>query len=505
MESVVEKKKNSLFLKKLGIDTYKESVVYMRQDCHICLSEGFRAPLRVRVNCGQRSILATLNTVTSNLLAHNQAGLSEYAWRLLDAQEGDEITISHARHVISLSYVRSKIYGHSLSNDQIHAIIQDISAGRFSDIHLSSFLTACAGDRMNDEELMNMTQAMVDVGEKLSWKSNIVVDKHSVGGLPGNRTTPIVVAIVAAYGLTIPKTSSRAITSPAGTADTMEVLTRVELSVAEMKKVVEKEHGCIVWGGAVSLSPADDIIIGVERALSLDSEAQLVASILSKKIAAGSTHIAIDIPIGPTAKVRSQETAFKIKNYFEKIGAGLGLTIKVVFGNGTQPIGRGIGPALEARDIVSVLQCAPDASRDLRDRALELAGDVLEFSPDVASGKGRVVATALLDSGKAWEKFQAICQAQGGMREIPKAAYTHAYRAEKGGTIAAIDNRRIALIAKLAGAPHDKAAGVDLHVKDGDKINKDDALFTIHAESPGELHYALDFIQEEGEIITLEE
>ena len=114
----------------------------------------------------------------------------------------------------------------------------------------------------------------------------------------------IVVPIVAAHGFTMPKTSSRAITSPAGTADTMEVLARVDLTIDEMKQVVGECNACLVWGGHVNLSPADDILIGVERPLNLDTREQMVASIMSKKKSAGSTHLVIDLPLGPTAKVR---------------------------------------------------------------------------------------------------------------------------------------------------------------------------------------------------------
>ncbi|MBU1007542.1 thymidine phosphorylase family protein [Candidatus Dependentiae bacterium] len=497
--------KKTLSLKKLGIDTYKDSVIYMRQDCHICASEGFEARSRVRVDHGGRSIIATLNIITSDILGPGEVGLSEYAWLLLGASDGGLVTVGHAKHVSSLSYVRAKIYGHTLSTSQIKEIISDIAAGRYSDIYLSSFLTACAGNHMADSELIDMTNAMVEVGKTLDWETSMVVDKHCVGGLPGNRTTPIIVPIVAAFGLTMPKTSSRAITSPAGTADMMEVLAPVEMDVSMIKRVVKEEGGCIVWGGAVSLSPADDIIIGVERALSLDSESQLVSSILSKKIAAGSTHLVIDIPIGPTAKVRSAETAQKLKKYFESIGEALGLKVRVVFGDGTQPIGRGIGPALEARDVVSVLRGDQDAPQDLRARAITLAGCVLEFSPNVERGRGAEIATGLLNSGQAWDKFQAICRAQGGMREIPKAAYTHPYTTKDGGRVVSIDNRRLALIAKLAGAPQDETAGIDLHVSVGSCVHKNDVLFTIHAQSPGELQYALDYVSEGNDVMVLEE
>ncbi|MBA2655309.1 MAG: thymidine phosphorylase family protein [Gammaproteobacteria bacterium] len=493
-----------LTLKRLGVGTYKEAVIYMREDCHVCRSEGFEVQTRIHVKLGGRSILATLNTIDSNLLTLDEASLSNYAWEYLQAKEGDEVFLSHPTPLRSLSFIHTKIYGHSLDGESLDIIIKDVIEGRLSDIQIASFLTACAGGRLSQSEIIELTKTMVKVGDRLQWPSECIVDKHCIGGLPGNRTTLIVVPIVAAFGLTIPKTSSRAITSPAGTADTMEVLAPVNLDLSLMGKVVEKENGCIVWGGAVSLSPADDILIRVERAIDLDSEGQLIASVLSKKIAAGSTHAVIDIPIGPTAKVRTLKTAELLKNYLELIGKTLGITIRAIFTDGSQPVGRGIGPALEAKDVLAVLNGEKNAPKDLRECALTLAGAVLEFSPKVEKGQGQQIAQTLLDSGKAWQKFQAICLAQGGMFEPPKAAYTHVISSNKAGKVNAIDNRRIARIAKLAGAPKSKAAGVELHVKVDEIINRNQPLFTLHSETKAELDYALTFFREENEIIQLE-
>jgi thymidine phosphorylase len=494
-----------LYLQRLGIDTYKEAVIYMRADCHVCRSEGFEAQARVRVTLRDRSIIATLNVITSDVLEPGNAGLSEYAWQLLRAQEGDAIAVAHAQPVASLRAVRSKIYGNRLSSSEINDIVTDITLGRYSDITIAAFLTACAGGRLARDEIVALTQAMVDAGDRLTWPADIVVDKHCVGGLPGNRTTPIVVSIVSAFGLTMPKTSSRAITSPAGTADTMEVLAPVELDVAAIQRVVREENGCIVWGGSVSLSPADDILIRVEKALDLDSEGQLVASVLSKKIAAGSTHVVIDIPIGPTAKVRSLAMAEVLQAHLESVGERLGIVVKTMLSDGAQPVGRGIGPALEARDVVAVLRGDGDAPQDLRARALILAGQIIEFSPAMKPGKGLEVATDILQSGTAWKKFQAICAAQGGMRAIPQAAHTYPYRTKRAGTVVAIDNRRLALLAKLAGAPADAVAGVDLHTPIGSSIHQGDTLFTVHAHAPGQLDYALHYLHEGNDIVEIQE
>ena len=279
---------NSVRARRLGLDTQYEAVVVMHKDCAVCRSEGFSAHARVLLCNGERRVIATLYQATGDLIAHDEAALSESAWRRLGLNNGGHITVTHPAPLDSLSHVRSRIYGHDLGEPSFNAIIRDVVDGKYSDIDLSSFLTACAARPLDHKEILALTHAMVETGERLRWPAGIIVDKHCVGGLPGNRTTPIIVAIVASLGLTMPKTSSRAITSPAGTADAMETMAPVDLDTAAIRQVVEREGGCVVWGGAIKLSPADDILIRVERALDLDSEGQLIASVLSKKIAAGS-------------------------------------------------------------------------------------------------------------------------------------------------------------------------------------------------------------------------
>lgn len=495
----------TLMLKYLGIDTYQNPVIYMRKDCYICKSEGFESQARVKVTLNGRSIIATLNTVESNLLRHNEASLSTYAWNFLTAKEGDNILITHPNQLDSLSYIRSKVYGNALKTEEIKSVIEDLLSGQLSDINIAMFIVSIAGDRLTKKEVFNLTKAMVDAGERLTWSSDLVVDKHCVGGLPGNRTTPIVVAIVAAFGLVIPKVSSRAITSPAGTADTMEVFAPVNLNIAAMRKVVEQENGCIVWGGSVALSPADDLLIRIERALDLDSEGQMIASILSKKIAVGSTHVLIDIPIGTTAKVRSIARAEFIKGFMGSVAEKFNIHTKIIFTDGSQPVGNGIGPALEARDVLAVLNCDSHAPKFLRERALTIAGEVIEFSPTVHVGEGKKIATDMLDSKKALSKFQAICSAQGAMRDIPTAPFTHTVESKKSGIVVNINNRYIARVAKLAGAPQSKSAGVDLYTHARSVIHKSQPLFTIHAQTRGELNYALDFLNQGHDVFQIEE
>lgn len=491
----------SLVLFRSGIDTQQEPVIYLRSDSHVCRSEGFRSQSRVLVTTATKSVIATLSVVNPTSIEENgewikpgQAAVSEAAWKMLGLNGNEEATVTHTKAVDSVSYVRGKLYGKAFTKDALKAVVDDVVAGRYTDIQIAAFVAACTSSNLSVDEIVFLTEAMVEAGQRMEWPYSMVLDKHCIGGLPGNRTTPIVVAIVSACGLTIPKTSSRAITSPAGTADTMSVLTQVELSLDEIKTVVEKEGGCMVWGGAVNLSPADDLFIRVERALNLDSEGQLVASVISKKLAAGSSHVVVDIPFGATAKMRDFEAAQELKSRLEEVGYRLGLTVKCLITNGDQPVGRGIGPALEALDILAVLRNEADAPVDLRERALCLAGELLEFGGASAMGQGHTLAEQTLASGRAWQKFEAICHAQGGLFKPELGRHCHAVYAERTGVITHINNRFIAKLAKLLGAPNASGAGIRFMVKLGGNVEKGDLLMNLFAESSGELQYAMEFL-----------
>lgn len=505
-----EYEQNRLPLRRLGIETHQEAVVYLRDDSPLCRSEGFEAQSRVLIETEDRSIIATLEVVRhdgalAEVLGTDEAGLSEIAWKHLGEPAGATGRLSHPQPVSSLSSVRQKMHGGTLDDRQLLEIIRDIVAGRYADVHIAAFLSACAGGRMTTDEAVGLTRGMISVGDKLSWDHTPIVDKHCVGGLPGNRTTPIVVAIAASCGLTMPKTSSRAITSPAGTADMMETLAPVELSLDRIREVVEKEGGCIAWGGGARLSPADERINRIERALDLDLPTQLVASVLSKKVAAGSTEVVIDVPVGSTAKIRSDDEFDEISNLFRSVAEPIGLDLAIVRTDGAQPVGRGIGPALEARDVLSVLRGAPDAPEDLRDRATLLAGRILEIAGVAESDHGQRLAESTIDDGRAWQKFQRICAAQGGMREPPTAGHQFEVVAPQDGVVSDIDNRKIAKAAKLAGAPDDRAAGMEFLAPLGREVSEGEPLFVLHADSRGELEYALEFVERNPTIVSLEE
>ena len=492
-------RRRRLKVRRVAIDTYRENVAYLHRDCAVYRAEEFRALSKVEIRNGRRRILAVLNVVDDDtIVARDELGLSDPTFAQLGVAPGTAVDVGHPVRPVSMDAVRRKIAGQRLDQSAFDAIVADIAANRYSKPEIAAFIVATVQNELDRDEILFLTRAMVASGERLDWQEPLVADKHCIGGIPGNRTSLLVVPIVAAHGLLIPKTSSRAITSPAGTADTMEVLADVELAIADLRRIVRRHRGCIAWGGTARLSPADDVMIAVERPLGIDSQGQLVASILSKKVAAGSTHLLIDIPVGPTAKVRHMRDAQHLRKLFEYVGDQLGLHLEVIITDGRQPVGNGIGPALEARDAMRVLQGDPAAPVDLRQKALRLAGRIIEFDPDVRGGEGFTIARDILDSGRALAKMHAIMAAQGA----PKRAYAPARLAfdvtsPRAGVVTGIDNLQLARIARYAGAPAAKGAGVDLYRKLGDRVKAGQALYRVHAEFAADFRFARELCRQD--------
>ncbi|MCF8475917.1 MAG: thymidine phosphorylase family protein [Pseudolabrys sp.] len=480
-----------LKIRRVNLDTGRENVVVISSRSKALRPEVFRGFSRVELRCNAKVLLATLLPTDDGLVDPNEIGLSEPAFRRFGETVGSFVTVTPAARPVSLDSVRAKIQGHTLSAPQITAIIEDVTHYRYSDMEIAAFLVGSASFMSNDE-LLAMSQAMAQAGTRLTWDRPIVVDKHCIGGIPGNRTSMIVVPIVAAHGLMIPKTSSRAITSPAGTADTMEVLARVDLSVAEMREVVNACHGCLIWGGHVNLSPADDILISVERALSLDTREQMVASIMSKKLAAGSTHLLLDLPVGPSSKLTTAMEAMRLRKLFEFVGDHFGISVEVVTTDGRQPIGNGIGPVLEAKDVMAVLGNEPDAPTDLREKSLRLAAHLLEYDPELRGGAGYARARELLESGAALKQMEKIIEAQGpSVCRTDLGNLTGDIVAGRDGVVEAIDCLCLNRLARTAGAPIDKGAGIKLFKKIGDRVEKGEPLYRIHAFGEPEFDLAV--------------
>jgi AMP phosphorylase len=458
---------------------------------------------RISIKKGSQKIIAIID-VAKGILHENEAALSVEIINYLKLKESEKVEISVAPKLMSIYYILEKLKGKELSYDQIYRIITDIVNNALTEAEIAYFVSAIFINGMSMDETVMLIKAMVKNGRKLNIKN--VVDKHSIGGVAGNRTTPIIVSICSSAGLTMPKTSSKAITSAAGTADVIEVLTKVEFSVEEIKKIIKKVNACIVWGGALGLAPADDKIIQVERLISLDPEAQLIASILSKKLAVNAKYILLDIPYGKSAKVSSKEEAEKLAKKFKTLAKIFNLKLNTVLTDGSEPIGNGIGPVLEARDVISVLSRAKGRPLDLEKKALQLSAIILEMTGKAKKGAGFDMAKKILDSKLAYKKFKQIIDAQnGGFRNIEEklqlAKFSFKIKAKKNARIVEIDNKKVSQVARAAGCPADKPAGIYLHVHKGFKVKKGEDIATIYAETREKLDFSVELFKKINPVI----
>lgn len=401
---------------------------------------------------------------------------------------------------VALDAIRKKLVGKKLNYQEIFAVMDEIAHNRLGDILTTYFAASGYSQGFTNEELYFLTKAMVATGETLKF-SGIVADKHSIGGIPGTRTTLILVPLIAAAGFTIPKSSSRAITTPDGTADDMEILAKVEFSREEIYEIVKKTQGCIVWGGTFHIAPADDVMIHVEKELSFESYDKIVVSIMAKKVAFGSNHVVIDIPYGKSVKVHRKSDAESLKNKFEYLAKKFNIHINVYIHEAEEPSGNGIGPVLETRDALKVLEQTPDRPLDLENHALMLATKLLSLcirTHDPKKEKEMIQtygsihgwATHILTSGQALTKMKDIIEAQGGNKDITNTkltlklgTYCAQITATNKGTIKEINNKNLTSIAKILGAPLQKGAGIYLNKKIGEGFDKGETLYTLYSES----------------------
>jgi len=390
-----------------------------------------------------------------------------------------------------LGSLYKKIAGSVLTEAEYRPLLTAINHRQYSGAELEAFLIACT-QLLSDDELIAVARCRSELMPRIWWGREMVVDKHSLGGIPGSRVTMVVIPIVAAHGLLIPKTSSRAITSAAGSADAMEVLAKVDLTPEQLKRCVAQTNACIAWNGKLNHSVIDDVMNALTRPLALDTRRWSVASILSKKYSAGATHVVIDIPYSSAGKVKTQAAALELAQLFEMVGAALGLVVKAFATDGQAPIGRGIGPALEARDVLQVLERDPLAPADLLEKSLFFASQILALDPAVGSvANGRVRALELLNTGAASTAMQAIIAAQGAQPPLNwSGVLKHEVRAPRNGRVQALDGFVISGLGRCAGAPADQLAGVDLICGVGATVNAGDLLYVLQASDPEKLAQA---------------
>jgi len=444
--------------------------------------------------------ISTIIDIVERLVKEDEIAVSSETKKRLGLRVGQKVDVNLASEPKSLVFIKKKLNKKTLSKEEINEIIKDVVNNSLSEPEIALFVSAMYKQKMSLKETIYLIDAILKTGNKITLKNKFVVDKHSIGGIPGNRTTPIIVSICASAGLVMPKSSSKAITSAAGTADVIETIAEVEFKINELKKILKKTNACIVWGGALGMVPADSKIVRIEKQLKIDPEAQLLASIMSKKLAGGSKYILIDIPYGKTAKLNKAK-ALKLKKKFELLGKHFSKKLKCVLTDGSQPIGNGVGPALELMDVIEVLNPKKKGPEDLEKKSLFLAGELLEMTGKAKKGMGIKMAEEILNSGKAFEKFKQIIKAQGGvLKEIKPAKFKKNVLSKKSGRISEIDNKKISSLAMVAGCPLDKFAGLYLYFNVGDKIKKHEKLLTIYSESKPRLRQAIKFYEDEKPI-----
>ncbi|MCS4541983.1 MAG: AMP phosphorylase [Euryarchaeota archaeon] len=453
---------------------------------------------RVKITTPTGSIIAIVD-ITKTMLKQGEVGVFLEIKRALDLKEGQFVSLVPVMMPRSLEFIKKKMQGKKLEPAEIREIVEDVVLNKLSESEISAFLTSVYIYDLDLSEIESLARAIAETGERLEIKKHPIFDKHSIGGVAGNKISLLIVPIVAAAGLTIPKTSSRAITSCAGTADIMEVLAPVDLTIKEIQEIVEKINGVIVWGGAVNLAPADDIFIKMNYPFAIDPRGQTLASVLAKKYAVGAEYVVIDIPTGPSAKVENMDEAKKLARDFVDLGERLGMHVECAITYGGQPLGRAVGPALEAREALRALYGSKSPA-SLIEKATAIAGILLELGGKAPKGQGQNLAKEILHSGRALEKMKQIIRAQGGNPEIkPEDVQvgnkTATFCATADGYVTHIDNKLIIQIARAVGAPKDKGAGLILKVKRGRRVAKGDPLIEIYAESESKLTSALNLAQ----------
>lgn len=445
---------------------------------------------RILIKKDKEKVIAVVD-ISKNFLKKNEIAVSREVLQDLKAKQGENVEVELTFYPQSVNFIHKKFNCHPLNKQELRKIIQDIVANALTEVEIAYFVSAISKCGMSVKEIEYMIDAIVKTGKTMRLRGK-VADKHSIGGVAGNRTTPIIVSICSSTGLIMPKTSSRAITSAAGTADVIESIAKVEFSIQDLYKIIKKTNACLVWGGSLGLAPADDKIIQIERLLNLDPEPQLLASILAKKLSVGSKYVLIDIPYGKSAKV-SKNKALYLKTNFEKLARDFKIKIKCVLTDGSEPVGNAVGPVLEMIDILKILKQEKERPLDLEKKSLMLSGILLEMTGKAKNGQGKKIAEKILKSGEAFKKFQEIIKAQGGnLKNLKLGKFSRDIIAEKPGRIIEIDNKKINFLARMLGCPVDKGAGIYIYKHKNQKINRRDKLLAFYAESDGKLKHAID-------------
>ncbi len=486
----------ALYLKGKNLDIGQDNdfnVILHRKDAErIGVKEGEN----VLVGYGELELYATvLETLTK--VQEGEIGLFEELWGEYHIPDEASIFIDIPQVSQSLEAISKKLLGQPLAKEDLENIMKDIGSRKLRETEVAFFVSTFFNPGFNEEEIYWMTKGMAESGDSMDFKNiregeEIVADKHSVGGVAGKAITPTLIPILVSGGLIVPNTSTRAITSPAGTTDILEVVMPVALTKDKVYETVKKTGGCMFWGGSLQLSPADDVIINVERSLRIQEFQKVLVSIVAKKISMGITHILIDLPYGKGSKVENPDDVSMLDREFRKLFQKFGIKCETIRRLVKGPDGRSIGPNAEIREALRILERAENRCIELEKVILDMAGMLFEQTGKTGKGQGKKFARSILDSKQALKKFWEIAFAQGATREIHSTEIKDAglsadMLSDRDGVVATIDNVTLVSIARVLGNPKVKAAGIRVHKMPGESIKKGEPLITIYAQTENRL------------------
>jgi len=434
--------------------------------------------------------------ITETMIEDGYIGIPSALWGRFPVSELDRVAVQIQGQAKSIRHIRKKILGNKLNYEEIEEIMFDLAKRRLSPIEMTYFASTSYNPGFDDDEMFDLAKAMASTGVMLDFssQSKIVVDKHSIGGLPSKGVTPVIVALLSSLGFVIPNTSTRAITSPAGTSDVLETMMPIALDEENIKRVVAETNGCMVWGGGLDLAPADDILIQIEKPLHIESYDKFVVSIIAKKIAAGVSHVLIDLPYGPTAKVPQKDVA-KVAKMFEELFEKFGIKVFVYKRQAKGPDGNGIGPILEARDILWILERDKRRPVGLENLALDMAAQLIAVTGKYSYHDAHAILRETLESGKAHTQYWKIAKSQGAIKimkgdDLVPGEFTYDIVASKSGLVKNFDNHHIVRITRALGAPYAKGAGVYITRQIGERIQRGEVIATLYADAQNRIDLA---------------